>query len=273
LSAQGLRRACRTDARAAICLKCALIRAIRVYRRLWGLLRRNWQQRPSEGRPKVLGVNKRGIHRDEGEQQSADSTSIAADSTSIAHVQLPTAPEIAPGVSETGDIVGPLGGGQVGCNYQFAPNWVIGIEGDAAAADIKGDATSTVLGVTGTAHARTDWIASATGRFGWAWDRWLLYAKGGAAWAGDKYSADIPVFPEHLEASETRAGWTVGGGLEWAFWYNWSAKVEYDFYDFGTRTLTLSGTFAGVPEVVPGVDIKQRVSVAKFGINYRFGSW
>ena len=183
------------------------------------------------------------------------------------------APEIAPGVSETGDIVGPLGGGQVGCNYQFAPNWVIGIEGDAAAADIKGDATSTVFGVTGTAHARTDWIASATGRFGWAWDRWLLYAKGGAAWAGDKYSADIPVFPEHIEASETRSGWTVGGGLEWAFWNNWSAKLEYDFYDFGTRTLTFSGTFAGVPELVPGVDIRQRVSVGKFGINYRFGSW
>src|SRR5215469_18804019 len=79
---------------------------------------------------------------------------------------------------------------------------------------------------------------------GWAWDRWLIYAKGGAAWAGDKYSAFIPVFDEQLEASETRTGWTVGGGIEWAFWSNWSAKAEYDYYDFGTRTLTLTGTFA-----------------------------
>src|SRR6266496_6512485 len=82
------------------------------------------------------------------------------------------APELAPGISFTGNTIGFLGGGQVGCNYQFAPNLVIGIEGDGSAADIKGDATTTVLGITGTAHAKTDWIASLTGRLGWAWDRW-----------------------------------------------------------------------------------------------------
>jgi hypothetical protein len=98
-------------------------------------------------------------------------------------------------------VSGFLGGGQVGCNLQFG---VIGIEGDGSGSDIRGDITQTVLGITGTAHAQTDWIASATGRLGWAWDRWLLYAKGGAAWAGDKYSAFIPVFNEQLEASETR---------------------------------------------------------------------
>ena len=91
-----------------------------------------------------------------------------------------------------------------------------------------------------------------TGRLGWTWDRWMLYAKGGAAWAGDKYSADIPRFDEHILASQTRAGWTVGGGVEWAFWQNWSAKVEYDFYDFGTRDVSFTGTIFGVPEVVPG---------------------
>jgi outer membrane immunogenic protein len=181
-----------------------------------------------------------------------------------------SAPELLPGVSVSGDTNGFLGGGQVGCNYQFLPNWVIGIEGDGSAADIKGDVTETILGITGTAHAKTEWIASVTGRLGWAWDRWLIYAKGGAAWAGDKYSADIPIFPEHLEASETRTGWTVGGGVEWAFWNNWSAKLEYDFYDFGTRGVTFTGTFAGVPEVVSGIDIKQTINAVKFGINYRF---
>ena len=179
-------------------------------------------------------------------------------------------PSIVPGVSVTGHTFGPLGGGQVGCNLQFGSNWVIGIEGDGSGSDIRGDITQTVLGITGTAHAQTDWVASATGRLGWAWDRWLLYAKGGAAWAGDKYSAFIPVFNEQLEASETRTGWTVGGGIEWAFWSNWSAKAEYDYYDFGTRTLTLTGTFAGIPIQVPGVNVRQRISVGKFGINYRF---
>jgi outer membrane immunogenic protein len=182
-----------------------------------------------------------------------------------------SAPALAPGVSVSGDTSGFLGGGQAGCNYQFAPNWVIGFEADASAADIRGDQTATVFGITGTAHARTDWLASATGRLGWAWNAVLLYAKGGAAWAGDKYFADIPIFAEHLEASETRAGWTVGAGVEWAFWSNWSAKLEYDFYDFGTRTLTFTGVFAGFPIVVPGIDVKQTISAVKFGINYRFG--
>jgi outer membrane immunogenic protein len=181
-----------------------------------------------------------------------------------------SAPALAPGISVSGDTSGFLGGGQLGCDYQFAPNWVIGIEGDGSAADIKGDIGATVFGVTGTGHARSDWIASAAGRLGWAWDRWLLYAKGGGAWVGDKYSADIPQFLEHLEASETRSGWTVGGGLEWAFWNNWSAKLEYDYYDFGTRTLTFTGTIAGIPEAVPAIDISQKVSTVKFGLNYRF---
>ena len=49
------------------------------------------------------------------------------------------------------------------------------------------------------------------------------------------------------QQGDQRTGWTVGGGIEWAFWNNWSAKVEYDFYDFGTRSVTLAGTFAGAP--------------------------
>jgi len=190
--------------------------------------------------------------------------------------------------SVTGDTKGVVGGGQAGCNYQFAPNWVIGIEGDGEAADIKGDVSESVpfanplppfgvVAITGTAHAQTDWIASVTGRLGWAWDRVLLYAKGGAAWAGDKYSVNIPIFGENLSTSETRLGWTIGGGVEWAFWNNWSAKVEYDFYDFGTRDISLSGTFTGGPTTfnpgpitVSGINIKETISTVKFGINYRF---
>jgi outer membrane immunogenic protein len=185
--------------------------------------------------------------------------------------------------SVTGDTKGILGGGQVGCNYQFAPNWVIGIEGDGEASNIKGDVTDSISftnpltglpeTVTGTAHAQTDWLASVTGRLGWTWDRVMLYAKGGGAWVGNKYSADLPAFNEHIQTSVTQPGWTVGGGVEWAFWDNWSAKVEYDFYDFSTRNLSLPGTIAGVPEVVPGVNIKETIQTVKFGINYRFGTY
>jgi outer membrane immunogenic protein len=194
------------------------------------------------------------------------------------------------------NISGVVGGGQVGCNYQFATNWVIGVEGEGSGSGIRGDVTPPPVifnnppggpfppgpvPITSTFHAQTDWLASVTGRLGYAAGPWLIYAKGGVAWAGDKYGVDIPIFGgEHLSASETRTGWTVGGGVEWAFLTNWSAKVEYDFYDFGTRTIALTGIFPGGgpstiptgPVAVPGVDIKQTMSVVKFGINYRFGS-
>jgi outer membrane immunogenic protein len=185
--------------------------------------------------------------------------------------------------SVTGNTKGVVGGGQVGCNYQFASNWVIGIEGDGEAAGIKGDVTQSVSftdprtggpnTVTGTAHAQTEWIASVTGRVGWTWDRVMVYAKGGAAWAGDKYSADLPAFNEHIATSVTRPGWTIGGGVEWAFWQNWSAKVEYGYYDFSTRNLALPGTIFGIPEVVPGINVKETISTVKFGVNYRFGPY
>ena len=168
-----------------------------------------------------------------------------------------------------GNTNGFLGGGQVGCNYQFASNWVIGTEVDGEATGISGDVTQSFsfvgpagrTTVTGTAHAQTNWIASANGRLGWTWDRVMLYAKGGVAWAGVN---------ERIDTNVTRPGWTVGGGLEWAFWNNWSAKVEYNFYDFDTRNLTFPGTFAGVPEAVRSIDIKETISTVKFGVNYRF---
>lgn len=179
-------------------------------------------------------------------------------------------PQILPGISVTGHTSGVLGGGQAGCNLQFGGNWLIGFEGEGSAAGLRGDITQTIVGVTGTAHAQTDWLASATGRLGWVWDRVLIYGKGGVAWAGNRYADVIPQFLEQESASETRPGWTAGAGIEWAFWNNWSVKGEYDYYDFGTRTLTLVGTFAGAPIAVPGVQVRQKTSVGKVGINYRF---
>ncbi len=178
-----------------------------------------------------------------------------------------------------------LAGGQIGCDYQFAPNWVIGIEGAASWADIKGTTDISFEGLldaveSASVHAKTDFLASATGRLGFAWDRWLGYVKGGIAWGHDKYNvASTVVFPDWQEAgtfagSETRTGWTVGAGVEWAFLPNWSAKLEYDFYDFGTRNVLLPGTINGDDGIeISSVDahIKQQIHTVQFGINYRFG--
>jgi len=73
------------------------------------------------------------------------------------------------------------------------------------------------------------------------------------------------------DASEDRLGWTAGIGIEWAFWNNWSAKLEYDFYDFGRRTVLIPRTNNGESFDIFAVLIKQEINTVKFGINYRFG--
>ena len=81
---------------------------------------------------------------------------------------------------------------------------------------------------------------------GHAVDNWLLYAKGGAAWAYNKYGV-IGTFQgtafdaEGLQRKNAPAE-TVGAGVEWAFAEDWSARLEYDYYDFGNQTVTMSYT-------------------------------
>jgi outer membrane immunogenic protein len=176
-----------------------------------------------------------------------------------------------------------LGGGQAGCNYQFAQNWVLGIEGDFSWAHIQGEAIDPFFSGKNhapiTLHARTNWLADVTGRLGYTWNRWMLYGKGGVAWAHDKYEIDNVVFSDgqqscflgcntNVAGSETRTGWIAGVGLEWAFWNNWSAKIEFDHYDFGTKRVIL---FDPVHDFSVPADVKQRIEAVKFGINYRFG--
>jgi outer membrane immunogenic protein len=113
-------------------------------------------------------------------------------------------------------------------------------------------------------------MGTATTRLGYAWDRVLVYSKLGAAWAHYDYNDNLTlggVSVYNSSASETRSGWTVGTGIEWAFLDNWSAKVEYDYIDFGRRTVD----FASVGPIPVNLDVDQRISQVKVGLNYRFG--
>ena len=79
-----------------------------------------------------------------------------------------------------------IGGGQVGCDYQFATNWVVGLAGDFSWANIDGVAddpffSGKTAGIPLTLHSRTDFLATATGRIGYAWNTLLIYGKGGFA--------------------------------------------------------------------------------------------
>jgi outer membrane immunogenic protein len=171
------------------------------------------------------------------------------------------------------DTNGPLGGVQGGWNYQFG-RFVLGTEIDFSWADVKGDLTSNFLvaGIgTINRSSKANWIGTATTRLAFAWDRVLVYSKIGAAWAHFDYTDTASILGVQVynsTASETRSGWTVGTGIEWAFLGGWSAKVEYDYIDLGRRTVD----FLPVAGVVPvNLDIDQRISEVKFGLNYRFG--
>lgn len=181
--------------------------------------------------------------------------------------------------------VGVVGGVQAGCDYQFSNNWVIGIAGDFAGTDIHGVVNDPFFGGKAgnpaTLSSRTDWVASVTGRVGYTWDRFLVYAKGGAGFAHDRYSLDnfvflggpaCGVFPAFTACSAStstdRIGWTAGVGFEWAFAPNWSALVEYNHYGFDTKRVAFFNP-AGPTSAL--IDIRQDLDIVKVGINYRFG--
>src|SRR4029450_11749093 len=116
----------------------------------------------------------------------------------------------------------------VGYNLQIG-QWVAGLEGDVDGTDFR--RTSGLEPIFGTFfRIRKDIEGSIRGRVGIAWDRALLYATGGVAFAGIEANYSSPVGFNSF--SRTRVGFTVGGGIEYAITGNWSVRAEYRFSDF-----------------------------------------
>jgi outer membrane immunogenic protein len=162
------------------------------------------------------------------------------------------------------DVSGAIAGGQLGFNIQTGP-LVFGVEADASWAGLKG--SHNILLIPGvTAETKVDFVGTLTGRAGVAFDMALLYVKAGGAWAHDKYDINLAGVVG-ASASETRWGWTVGAGLEYAFSPNWSAKVEYNYLDFGTKDVT----FTAIGGLTGRGDIDQDLHLIKAGFNFRFG--
>jgi outer membrane immunogenic protein len=159
-----------------------------------------------------------------------------------------------------------LGGVQAGCDYQFAGGFVIGIQGDYAWTDAEGS-NDDLFFIGDRNHSRIKSLATVTGRVGYAWDRFLGYVKGGGAWERDEYHIS-DALGTLLTARETRSGWTVGVGGEYAFTNNFSGFIEYNYYDFGTRDNTFTGP---IGTTVIGID--ETKSVVRAGLNWRFGGW
>lgn len=195
-------------------------------------------------------------------------------------------------------IAGILGGFDLGYNWQNGA-WVYGLEGEADLTDAKGGigcgplAVSTATGTSSplfavTCNSEQSWVASITPRLGYSWDRELFYVKGGLALTrvssvatcdfgprsgvltlfGFPGQACAPVSPTSFlsttngfSGSNSRAGWTIGYGVQFALTRNWSAKAETDYFDFGNRTLIASD---GTP-----LSVGMHGWQVKVGVNYR----
>jgi outer membrane immunogenic protein len=167
---------------------------------------------------------------------------------------------------------GVVGGGQVGCDYQFSGAWVVGVGGQFEAANIRGTSGATPFAGGTFIDSKNPWLNTLTARFGYVVEpATLLYVRGGGAWSRDSLSTFASGAPPVLLATATdnRSGWTVGGGIEHIFLPNVSGFVEYNFIGLGTSTVVGSVPFTGAPFTVGS--IRENIQEVLVGLNFRFG--
>lgn len=179
-----------------------------------------------------------------------------------------------------------IGGVQAGYNYQFAPQWVAGIEGSWDWTNLNGARQCTVLTDdqfaphwNTTCQFSSDWLATLTGRIGYVWGRALWYVKAGGAAIQQTYTvtcnmvlsvqtngpcpdaAGFSTLVASTSASTTRLGWTAGYGVEFAMTPKWTARAESSIYGFGNHNITLAnGDVANT---------SMNVFSTKIGVNYK----
>ena len=171
-----------------------------------------------------------------------------------------------------------LGGAQAGYNWQTGV-FVLGIEGDFDGAFLQGN-TACIL--VFNCNVKQDWVADITARVGVvAFDKALVYVKGGAAWTDMKYSVGntltlgATVLTANASGTATPVGGLLGMGIEYGFLPNWSAKIEYNFIDFGSFnqglgiTCSIGGTSCPAVPAAP-FQFKESMQIMKAGVNYRF---
>jgi outer membrane immunogenic protein len=159
---------------------------------------------------------------------------------------------------------GGLFGGQIGYNWQFN-SLVLGVEVDAAYSTVDGGDTTTFGPFQIIGDHEMKYLATARGRIGYAHDRMLIYATGGYAWS--KVEGNINVVGVVTGSDTVKlSGWTVGGGIEYAFAPNWTARLEYLFVDFDSETTSMNLGFPFQDQ------IDKNLNIIRFGINYRWGA-
>jgi outer membrane immunogenic protein len=167
-------------------------------------------------------------------------------------------------------LAGVVGGGEAGYNWQTGP-WVLGLEANFDGSGLSGSRNAPCLpplcGALAASYAqRLSWFGTLRPRIGYALGNWLFYATGGGV-LGQVYTnatAAVGSLIATDNRSQTRDGWTLGGGVEVELLAGWSAKIEYLYLDLGSRTTTYLLT--------PPISNASRFSanVITAGVNYHF---
>ena len=205
---------------------------------------------------------------------------------------------------------GIIGGGQIGYNFQWG-NIVFGPEADLGYLGLSGSRSvalppssdclahswTTPCGLDANYSISGGLYGDITGRVGYAMDRVLFYAKGGAAFldvdikanyigqncstvgsCGLRRAPPVNASTFNFEQSQTLSGWTAGGGIEYALSQEWSVKVEYQHFDFGSTSFTHNGAYniIGTPShqstLKGGAEISQTVDAIKVGVNFHLNA-
>jgi len=196
-------------------------------------------------------------------------------------------------------------GGQVGCDLQFAPNWVIGAQIDGAWTHLNGSQAFTSsaglpqqgsISLSANSIVQANVLSTVTGRIGYAVNfdpiAGLFYLKGGAAFVNydafnikghtstitcvvfvvgtgcKQFSSPTNIAVNFGGPSANQWGWTIGLGTEWVVDGNLSIFGEWNYLNFGTHNLTFTDVNSGSSQL----SIKQSINELKLGINYRFGN-
>lgn len=190
------------------------------------------------------------------------------------------------------DSDGFIGGGQIGYNYQMG-QLVLGLEADLQYLDAgQRDSQATTLSdafgtgtVTTSARSSIDWLGTVRARAGFAFDRALLYATGGLAYGRTRDHSSIHSVGFDDDGSfdglwaggknDARAGWVLGGGVEYAITQNVTARAEYLYYDLGKTNYVLAGTSTDPDDEFLGATAGRKTngSIVRAGLNWKFSSF
>jgi len=189
------------------------------------------------------------------------------------------------GVVGTINGAGAIVGGYGGCNLQWSPAWVIGIEGDFSGAHLGGTANAANLFASGAAAptggiawtGHLDSVATVRARVGYVWTpNVLFFLTGGAAWGRSSYNAS-DVFAGGCPAcatatfNATSSGYVVGGGVDWAVWdNNWIVRMEYLYHSLAgaSASAVFQPPLTGVAASPAWKDVV--VQTARLGLSYKF---